>query len=82
MALIPNVVWRNKAAVVALRNGDLDGVVQACQRDAGRIDGLLTQISNQYDAVSRTLEQERGFAEDVARDPEIFAAACQEATKS
>lgn len=81
MTLIPNVVWRNKAAVAALRNGDREGVIEACQRDAGRIDGLLTQISNQYDAVSVTLNQQRGFAEDVARDPEIFAAACREATK-
>lgn len=81
MSLIPTVVWRNKAAVAALRIGDRNGAIEACQRDAGRIDSLLTQISNQYEAVTKTLEQERGFAEDIARDPEIFAAACREASQ-
>ena len=79
--LIPNVVGRNKAAMQALRSGDRNAVVSACQRDAARIDALLEQIARQYDAVSETAAKQRGFAEDIARDPELFAAACREAEK-
>lgn len=78
---IPNVVRRNKPAMHALKCGDLNGVISACHRDKARLDGLLEQIDKQYQAVEETRNQTSGFIDDISRDPEIFAAVCQEATR-
>jgi len=78
---IPHVVRRNKSAMVALKNHDRNGAISACRRDVTRIESMLEQIRNQFDAVSKTIEEARGFAEDLENDPAIFADACREANK-
>lgn len=78
---IPNVVHRNRSAMAALKNHDRNGAISACKRDIVRIESMLEQIRNQFDAVQKTIDEARGFSDDIERDQELFAAACREANK-
>ena len=78
--LIPNVVRRNAAAMRALKCGDLDGAVRACESDRRRLQNMLELIQRQVDSIEGAKALTAEFAEAIQEDPEAFEAACQEAT--